>query len=59
MPGMADHHEVFFGRPGELITIRTETFSPIVFTGPTLEAAKLVLGEPGLVRELPGLYDPD
>jgi len=59
LPGMADHHEVFFGRPGELITIRTETFSPIVFIGPTLKAAKLILGEQGLVRELVGIYDPD
>lgn len=59
MPGMVDHQEVFFSSPGGLITIRTESFSPIVFAGPTLKAAKLILGEHGLVRELPGIYEPD
>jgi 4-hydroxy-tetrahydrodipicolinate reductase len=59
LPGMVDHQEVIFSRPGELITIRTESFAPVVFIGPTLKAAKLVLQQRGLVRELPGIYEPD
>ena len=58
LPGMVDHQEVLFSRPGELLTIRTESFSADAFIGPTLRAAKLVLQERGLVRELPGVYEP-
>ena len=59
LPGMVDHQEVIFSRPGELITIRTESFSADAFVGPTLRAARLVLQEHGLVRELPGVYEVD
>lgn len=57
LPGMVDHQEVIFSRPGELLTIRTESFSADAFIGPTLRAAGLVLRERGLVRDLPGVYE--
>ena len=59
LPGLVDHQEVFFSRPGELLTIRTESFSAEAFIGPTLRAATLVLDHRGLVRDLPGVYDLD
>lgn len=58
LPGMIDHQEVVFSRPGELVTIRTESFSPAAFVEPTLQAARLILHERGLVHELPGLFEP-
>lgn len=57
MPGMVDHQEVIFSRPGELLAIRTESFSSEAFVGPTLRAAKLVLQRRGLVWDVPGVYD--
>ena len=59
LPGMVDHQEVIFSRPGELVTIRTESFSPVAFIEPTLRAARLVLHERGLVHELPGIFEPE
>ena len=59
LPGMVDHQEVVFSRPGELITIRTESFSADAFVGPTLRAARLVLQHRGLVRDLPGVFELD
>ena len=58
LPGLVDHQEVIFSRPGELLTIRTESMSPAAFVEPTLQAAKLVLRERGLVHDLPGIYEP-
>ncbi len=57
LPGMVDHQEVIFSRPGELITIRTESFTADAFVEPTLNAARLLLAERGLVRTLPGIFD--
>lgn len=59
LPGMVDHQEVIFSKPGELVTIRTESFSPVVFVEPTLRAARLVLRERGLVHDLPGIFEPE
>lgn len=58
LPGMVDHHEVIFSKPGELVTIRTETFSSDPFVEPTLRAARLVLNERGLVHQSPSIFDP-
>jgi 4-hydroxy-tetrahydrodipicolinate reductase len=58
MANAVDSQEVFFSRPGEIVSVRCEILSPEVFVEPTLRAARLVLGARGLVRELPGLFDP-
>jgi 4-hydroxy-tetrahydrodipicolinate reductase len=58
MANAVDSQEVFFSRPGEIVSVRCEILSPEAFIEPTLRAARLVLDARGLVRELPGLFDP-
>jgi len=59
LPSFYSRHEVFFARPGEMLTIICDQFSTEAVVGPTLKATRLILGERGVVRELPGLFDPD
>lgn len=59
MTGLIDHQEVIFSQASSLLSIRTEVFSSDAFIEPTLKAARLVLKERGLIRELPGLFDPE
>lgn len=54
----ADYQEVIFSRRAETIAVRSEVVSAEAFVEPTLKAARLVLGARGLVRELPGLFEP-
>lgn len=59
LPSFYSRHEVLFGRPGEMLTIICDQFTTEPLIGPTLKAARLVLGQHGVVRDLPGLFDPD
>jgi hypothetical protein len=47
-----------FGQPGEMLTITADQFSTEPLIEPTLKAARLLLKEEGVVRDLPGLFDP-
>lgn len=59
LPSFYSRHEVLFGRPGEMLTIIADQFSTEPLIDPTLKAARLLLKEEGVVRDLPGLFDPD
>ena len=59
LPSIYDHQEVLFSRPGELLTIRYEQYTTEPLVGPTLRAARLVLGARGLVYDFPGLFEED
>jgi 4-hydroxy-tetrahydrodipicolinate reductase len=59
LPSIYDHQEVIFSRPGELLSIRYEQYTTEPLIGPTLKAARLVLGVRGLVRDFPDLFEPD
>lgn len=59
LPSFYSRHEVLFGRPGEMLTITADQFSTEPLIDPTLKAARLLLKEQGVVRDLPGLFDPD
>ena len=59
LPGIYSHQEVLFGRPGELFAIRYEQTSNQPLVGPTLRAARLILGTRGLVYDLPAIFDPE
>lgn len=59
LPSIYDHQEVLFSRPGELLTIRYEQYTTEPLVGPTLRAARLVLGARGLVHDFPGLFEDD
>jgi 4-hydroxy-tetrahydrodipicolinate reductase len=59
LPSFFSRHEVLFSRPGEMLTITCDMTSNDALIGPTLKAARLILQERGVVRDLPGLFDPD
>jgi 4-hydroxy-tetrahydrodipicolinate reductase len=59
LPSFYSRHEVLFGRPGEMLTIVCDQFTTEPLIGPTLKAARLVVAQKGVVRDLPGLFDPD
>jgi 4-hydroxy-tetrahydrodipicolinate reductase len=59
LPSFYSRHEVVLSRPGEMLTITCDQLSTEAVIGPTLKAARLILDGRGLVRELPGLFDPD
>ncbi len=59
LPSFYSRHEVLFSRPGEMLTITADQFTTEPLIGPTLKAARLLLKERGVVRDLPGLFDPD
>jgi 4-hydroxy-tetrahydrodipicolinate reductase len=59
LPSFYSRHEVLFARPGEMLTIVADQFTTEPLIGPTLKAARLLLKEKGVVRDLPGLFDPD
>lgn len=58
LPSFYSRHEVLFAAPGEMLTILADQFSTDALIGPTLRAARLILDAHGVVRELPGLFDP-
>jgi 4-hydroxy-tetrahydrodipicolinate reductase len=49
LPGLVAHQEVIFGSPGELLTIRHDTFGRESFMPGVLVAVRHVMGHPGLV----------
>jgi 4-hydroxy-tetrahydrodipicolinate reductase len=59
LPSFYSRHEVLFARPGQMLTIICDQFTTEPLIGPTLKAARLLLSERGVVRDLPGLFDPD
>ena len=59
LPSFYSRHELLFAGLGEMLTITADQFTTEPLIGPTLKAARLVLGERGVVRDLPGLFDPD
>jgi 4-hydroxy-tetrahydrodipicolinate reductase len=59
LPSFYSRHEVLFAKPGQMLTIVCDQFTTEPLIGPTLKAAKLLLAEKGVVRDLPGLFDPD
>jgi 4-hydroxy-tetrahydrodipicolinate reductase len=48
LPGLVAHQEVIFGRPGEGLTIRHDSFDRASFVGGVLLAVKVVRSRPGL-----------
>jgi 4-hydroxy-tetrahydrodipicolinate reductase len=59
LPSFYSRHEVLFSAPGQMLTIVCDQFTTEPLIGPTLKAARLVLRQRGVVRDLPGLFDPD
>lgn len=59
LPSFYSRHEVFFAQPGQMLTIVCDQFTTEPLIGPTLKAARLLMTERGVVRDLPGLFDPD
>lgn len=59
LPSFYSRHEVLFARPGEMFTIRCDQFSTEPLVGPTLKATRLIVGKRGILRDLPGLFDPE
>jgi len=57
LPGLVSHQEIFFGRPGELLTLRHDSFAAEPYVAGTLLAVKRVIGLRGLVRGLDALLE--
>jgi 4-hydroxy-tetrahydrodipicolinate reductase len=54
---MISHQEIIFGRPGELLTLRHDSFAAEPYVTGTLLAVKQVMHLRGLVRGLDALLD--
>jgi 4-hydroxy-tetrahydrodipicolinate reductase len=57
LPGMISHQEIIFGRPGELLTLRHDSFAAEPYVTGTMLAVKRVVSMRGLVRGLDALLD--
>lgn len=57
LPGAVSHQEILFGRPGELLTLRHDSFAAESYVAGTLLAIKRVMGFRGLVRGLDALLE--
>ncbi len=57
LPGLVSHQEILFGRPGELLTLRHDSFAAESYVAGTLLAMKRVMSFRGLVRGLDALLD--
>jgi len=57
LPGLVSHQEILFGRPGELLTLRHDSFAAESYVAGTLLAVKRVMNFRGLVRGLDALLD--
>jgi 4-hydroxy-tetrahydrodipicolinate reductase len=57
LPGMISHQEIIFGRPGELLTLRHDSFAAEPYVTGTLLAVKSVMNLRGLVRGLDALLE--
>ncbi|HEU5370019.1 MAG TPA: 4-hydroxy-tetrahydrodipicolinate reductase [Ktedonobacterales bacterium] len=57
LPGLVSHQEILFGRPGELLTLRHDSFAAESYVAGTLLAMKRVMGLRGLVRGLDALLE--
>jgi 4-hydroxy-tetrahydrodipicolinate reductase len=57
LPGLISHQEIIFGKPGELLTLRHDSFAAEPYVSGTLLAARRVLSLRGLVRGLDALLD--
>ncbi len=57
LPGLVSHQEILFGRPGELLTLRHDSFAAESYVAGTLLAVKRVVSLRGLVRGLDALLE--
>ncbi|PFG19341.1 4-hydroxy-tetrahydrodipicolinate reductase [Serinibacter salmoneus] len=57
MTGLVAHEQVFLSNPGELLTIRTDSFDRSSFMPGVLLAVRTVAGRPGLTLGLDGYLD--
>ncbi|HEY7348902.1 MAG TPA: 4-hydroxy-tetrahydrodipicolinate reductase [Ktedonobacterales bacterium] len=57
LPGLVSHQEILFGRPGELLTLRHDSFAAESYVAGTLLAIKRVMSFRGLVRGLDALLE--
>lgn len=57
LPGLISHQEILFGRPGELLTLRHDSFAAEPYVAGTLLAVKRVASLRGLVRGLDALLE--
>ncbi len=57
LPGLVSHQEILFGRPGELLTLRHDSFAAEPYVAGTLLAVKRVVSLRGLVRGLDALLE--
>jgi 4-hydroxy-tetrahydrodipicolinate reductase len=57
LAGLVAHQEVLFGRPGELLTIRHDSFSRESFVGGMLAAVRAVVHQRGLSVGLDSILD--
>lgn len=57
LPGLVSHQEILFGRPGELLTLRHDSFAAESYVAGTLLAMKRVTNFRGLVRGLDALLE--
>jgi hypothetical protein len=58
LPGFYSHHELVFSGSAETLRVTCDQTSARSVVEPILKAARLVLCECGLVRNLPGLFEP-
>lgn len=57
MTGLVAHEQVFLSNPGELLTIRTDSFDRASFMPGVLLAVRTVGSRPGLTLGLDGYLD--
>lgn len=58
LPGLVAHQEVLFGRPGELLTIRHDSFDRESFVAGMLAAVRAVVNRRGLSIGLESVLEP-